>query len=99
MSNNIITQAIRERRKLQFTYHGKTRLVDPHVFGISTKNHEVILCWQTGGGSSKPNDLPNWRMFETHEIQNMQITNNNFIPQSRHHNPFHSDIRTTYAVI
>jgi hypothetical protein len=99
MSNSLIVQAIRERRKLQFIYHGKMRLVDPHVFGVSTKNHEVILSWQTGGSSSKPHDLPNWRMFETHEIHGLQMTNINFVPQSQHHNPFHSDIHTTYAAV
>ena len=58
MFDQLITRAIGEHHKLHFTYHGKSRVVDPHVFGISTKGNKVVLCWQTGGQSSK-NDLPN----------------------------------------
>lgn len=99
MFNVIITQAIRERRKLQFNYQGRTRVVDPHVFGVSSKGNEIILCWQTGGSSSKPGDLPNWRMFETDKIQGLQITNDNFTPRAQSRNPFESDIRTAYVSV
>ena len=98
MFNQLITQAIKERHKLLFTYHGKNRVADPHVFGISTKGNEVVLCWQTGGHSSK-NDLPNWRMFETHEIQGLRIGDEHFTPQPKRHNTFESDIRTVYATV
>ena len=99
MYNEQIKQAIREKRKLQFIYQNKNRVVDPHVFGVTAKNNEVILCWQTGGSSSRPNDLPNWRMFETNKISQLQILNENFIPQSHRHNAFESDIKTVYALI
>jgi hypothetical protein len=98
MFNQLITQAIKERRKLHFTYHGKSRVVDPHVFGISTKGNKVVLCWQTGGFYSK-NDLPNWRMFETHEIQGLRIGNECFTPQLKRHNKYESNIQTVYATI
>ena len=98
MLNQLITQAIKERRKLHFTYKSKGRIVDPHVFGISTKDNEVVLCWQTGGQSSK-NDLPNWRMFKTHKIQGLHIGDEHFIPQRERHDTFESDIRITYAAV
>ncbi len=99
MFNNLIIQAIREKCKIEFTYKNKKRIADPHVFGVNTKSNEVILCWQTGGSSSKPKDLPNWRMFKTSKIQDLQITNDKFIPQLQHHELFMSDIRQTYATV
>lgn len=99
MSTHYIIQAINKKRKLQFTYQNRARIVDPHIFGISTKGNEVILCWQTGGSSSKPGDLPNWRMFETHEIHGLQIMNDEFVPQIKTYNHLQSDILTRYAAV
>lgn len=98
MYNHLITQAIRERRKLQFSYHGRPRLTDPQVFGVSSKGNEVVLCWQTGGHSSK-GGLPDWRMFETAEMHGVQLTGEHFTPRPQRHNTFESDIRTVYAAV
>lgn len=99
MLRQTITQAIQERRKLEFIYQRRLRIVDPQVFGRSTAGNEVVLCWQTGGSSSKPNDIPNWRTFETNKISDLRLTNDNFIPRSHPYNPFESDIQIVYAKV
>jgi hypothetical protein len=96
MNISIITLAINERRTVKFIYQGRDRIVDPHVFGVNSRNEEVILGWQTAGSSSKTGDLPNWRMFITRKIYGFQITNDNFIPQKPYHKP---DINTVYATV
>jgi hypothetical protein len=96
MEISTITLAINERRKVKFIYQGKDRIVDPHIFGINSRNEEVILGWQTDGSSSKIRDLPNWRMFITRKIYDFQITNNSFIPKGQY---YKSDINTVYATV
>lgn len=96
MDINTIIHAIKERKKVKFSYRAKDRIVDPHIFGISTKGEEVILGWQTAGNTSKTGDLPNWRMFKIREVYDLQITIDNFIPQVWHRKP---DINTVYATV
>ncbi len=99
MYNKLIKDAINKRCKLQFIYERCKRVVDPHVFGVSTKGHVVVLCWQTGGSSSDPKNLPNWRMFETQKINQLKILEERFVPQAKDHNPSESDVKTVYAVV
>ncbi|MDP9012977.1 MAG: WYL domain-containing protein [Pseudomonadota bacterium] len=51
--NQIIVDAIRERRRLRFTYHGKTRLVEPQSYGVGSKGTELLRVHQIAGGSQR----------------------------------------------
>lgn len=42
----LITQALEQRRLLRLHYNGRTRTVEPHVFGITTDQREALLCRQ-----------------------------------------------------
>ena len=49
--NPLIVQAIQEKRRLRFSYHGRTRLAEPQCYGISHKGTELIRVHQIQGGS------------------------------------------------
>jgi hypothetical protein len=51
--NAIIVRAIREKRRLRFTYNGKTRLVEPQCYGLGAKGTELLRGHQIEGGSEK----------------------------------------------
>ena len=95
MSEMTIRKAIRERKKLQFLYDGNLRIVNPHVYGQSSKNKVILLGIQTGGYTSR-GALPDWRMFETVKIQNMQLLDEVFSPAYHIYNPFDSHIEYVY---
>jgi len=56
----LIRQALNERRVVQFKYHGYVRHVEPHALGRVTEDRPALLGWQVSGGrSSEP--PPGWR--------------------------------------
>jgi hypothetical protein len=51
--NDLIVQAIRDRRRLQFSYHGKPRLAEPQCYGIGTRGTELLRVHQLRGGTQR----------------------------------------------
>jgi hypothetical protein len=51
--NQVIVRSILEKRRLRFTYHGRTRLVDPQCYGIGTRGTELLRVHQLRGGSQR----------------------------------------------
>jgi len=65
--NQLICQAIREKRVLSFSYDGYPRVVEPHCHGVSTAGNSVLRCYQISGGSSS-GTVPGWHMMKTDKI-------------------------------
>jgi len=74
--NEIVT-AIKQRNILELRYHGLTRLVEPHAYGINQKGHRVLLCYQTSGGSQS-NEPQGWKLLLESEIVSLHQTGQNF---------------------
>lgn len=70
--NNVICQAIQEKRLLDFTYEGHHRVVEPHAYGVNTKDHNALRCYQVGG-SSDSHKQPYWRLFLESEIRGLTM--------------------------
>jgi hypothetical protein len=70
---NTISQAIRDRRILTFTYDGYSRTVEPHCHGITTAGNEAIRCYQTAGGSSS-GTVPGWHMMTVSKIIGLTVS-------------------------
>ena len=73
---NIIIAAIKEKKVLSFTYSGRPRIVEPHVYGINDGVAQ-FLGYQIRGSSSN-GVIPDWRRFKLSAIQNLQILNESF---------------------
>ncbi len=51
--NQTIINAIQERLLLTFNYKGKTRVVEPHTYGVQHNGNESLSAWQLSGGSGE----------------------------------------------
>ncbi|WP_063612469.1 hypothetical protein [Aurantiacibacter atlanticus] len=51
--NQTIISAIEERLLLTFDYKGKTRVVEPHTYGLQHNGNESLSAWQLSGGSGQ----------------------------------------------
>jgi hypothetical protein len=52
-ANPTLVQAIRDRRRIAFVYHGKPRLAEPQCYGIGTRGTELLRVHQLSGGSQR----------------------------------------------
>lgn len=49
--NRLIVQAITEKRRLRFLYHGTTRVVEPQCYGRGHRGTELLRAYQLEGGA------------------------------------------------
>ncbi|HWG67031.1 MAG TPA: WYL domain-containing protein [Rhodanobacteraceae bacterium] len=67
-----IDRAIREKRRLRFTYHGVTRLVEPQCHGIGHRGTELLRAYQLqGGAQAEP-------LFDVSKISALQLLDERF---------------------
>ena len=68
MRNPTISQAVLERRLLQFTYYGTMCLVEPHAYGEAPDGHDVLRAWQRS-------PLPSgWKLFRQDKMSGIVLT-------------------------
>lgn len=76
----LLRQALAERREVRFNYHGFERRVEPHALGRVTDNRPALLGWQVAGGSaSEP--PPGWRTFLLAEMESLKLLRQTFAPR------------------
>jgi len=73
--DELLQSAIEQKRLIEFHYHSKRRIAEPHDYGIR-KGSIKLLCYQVGGSSSEP--LPNWRWIEVDLISDLRLLNRTF---------------------
>ncbi|NCP53467.1 MAG: hypothetical protein GW839_13880 [Flavobacteriales bacterium] len=76
--NDIIIEAIENRKLLEFYYKNHHRIVEPHTFGISLKGNENLSAFQIFGTSER-NNVPDWGLFTIDKIVNIKILNESFV--------------------
>lgn len=74
--NDLICQAINEKRLLKFDYHGKTRIVEPHTFGVNKASNDILSAYQVGGQSDS--GVQNWKLFLLDNVLNITILDDIF---------------------
>lgn len=75
--NNIIIEAIENRKLLEFFYKDHYRVVEPHTFGVSSKGNENLSAFQIDGTSER-NNVPDWGLFTIDKIVDLKIMNETF---------------------
>ena len=67
--------ALRARRPVWVSYHGRHRLVCPHALGWKS-DRPLLLCYQTGGQTSTaaldPDPRKRWRCMHIDEIDQVR---------------------------
>jgi hypothetical protein len=71
LNTSIIRSAIENKELIEFTYHGYTRISEPHVYGIKNGKRQ-ILVYQIGGLTSS-GKLPDWRRINLDEISGLKV--------------------------
>ena len=66
-----ICHAIAERSLLMFGYSGVVRVVEPHLYGVTTAGHEAVSAWMRPGWS-RADPEGGWRMFRVDTITDLQ---------------------------
>ena len=51
--NPVIVDAINSKRRLSFTYHGKSRIAEPQCYGIGNKGTALLRVHQIQGGTQR----------------------------------------------
>ncbi|WP_051516584.1 hypothetical protein [Herbaspirillum sp. RV1423] len=77
---DLICQAILEKRVISFYYDGHHRKIEPHVYGVCKGNYQ-LFGYQVEGKSNSDKPL-GWRRFDVAEIAYLRITEVEF-PDSR----------------
>jgi predicted DNA-binding transcriptional regulator YafY len=67
-----IDRAIREKRRLRFTYHGMARLVEPQCHGVGHRGTELLRAHQLEGGTqAEP-------LFDVAKIDDLEVLDEHF---------------------
>jgi predicted DNA-binding transcriptional regulator YafY len=77
MSQEIICDAIQQKRLVQFWYDGGNRTVEPHMIATNEAGHRALSAWFVSGHSNS-GERPGWREFLLSEIRNAAALNENF---------------------
>ncbi len=76
--NNLICEAIKNRKVIKFNYEGYDRIVEPHTYGIHKNTGNEVLCAYQVGGYSSSGKEPFWRLYVVDKISNLQVTDEIF---------------------
>jgi hypothetical protein len=73
--DQLLRNAIENKRLIRFVYKNNERIVEPHDYGI--QNGIVrLFCWQVGGKSS--GRIPGWRMIDVERMQDCGMLDKRF---------------------
>jgi hypothetical protein len=79
---DVICQAIREKRLLELQYEGHARRVAPHIYGIDSTGDELLTCYQVWG--AEDGEPAGWRFFRLADISDLTLTSKRFAPRPEH---------------
>ena len=82
MHQNVICDAIRNRRVVQFTYERRVRSAEPHLLGYDADGDLTLSAWQLSGGSGV-----GWRDFHVSKLSALSITGTTFQGPRDGYNP------------
>ena len=79
---DLICQAIREKRLLELHCEGQALRVAPHIYGIDAAGEEMLNCYQVWGGSD--GEPAGWLSLRLAEISQLKLTTKRFAPRPEH---------------
>jgi hypothetical protein len=79
---DVICQAIKEKRLLELQYDGQARRVAPHIYGIDAAGDERLNCYEVWGGSD--GESAGWRSLRLAQISELKLTSKRFAPRPEH---------------
>ena len=89
--NTIIVEAIRSRKRLRFTYNGRTRIVEPQCYGVGMRGTELLRGHQIEGGAQRE------PLFDVAKISALTPLNVHFMQPGPNYKKNDSAMRTIYC--
>ena len=89
--NEIIVDSIRKRRRLRFTYNGKTRIAEPQCYGIGAKGTELLRVHQIEGGTQRE------PLFDVSRMEDLVALNEVFSKPGPNYKKNDSAMRTIFC--
>ncbi len=79
----ILSEAIRDRRRVAIRYHGQReiRVLEPHAIYTNDRGELVADCYQVKGYSSANRTIPYWRPFRLRKIAAISRLKETFGPR------------------
>jgi hypothetical protein len=71
-----IVTAIEERRLIRFSYDGRSRIAEPHDYGV--RNGAAQLLVYQIGGESRSGGLPQWRLVKLSGVSGVELLDERF---------------------
>src|SRR4051794_21099595 len=69
--DQLLRQAIGEKRTVKFALKGLSRVGEPHDYGVN-KGVPRLFFWQTAG-QSKSGKVPDWRLADLADISDVEL--------------------------
>jgi hypothetical protein len=89
--NDAIVRAIRDKRRIRFTYNGKTRLAEPQCYGVGTKGTELLRVHLLQGGAQRE------PLFDVSKISDLVVLAEVFMQPGPNYTKNDSAMKTIYA--
>ena len=77
MKNSLLAQAVTDRRLVELRYHGFSRTVEPHAYGVDNKGVEKLRFWQVSGGSES-GESAGWKLLNVGDIGSSTLSEDAF---------------------
>lgn len=75
-----IRDAIAQQRLLAIRYGARDRVVEPHCYGLNTRNEAVLRAYQIEDETSGF-DRGGWRLFSCEKIETLAVLPRAFMPR------------------
>jgi hypothetical protein len=95
-ATSIICEAIRTRTLLEFSYHGRLRVVAPYCHGVSTRGADSLRAIQVRG-SSASGRLASGKLWSIADMVNLRSLDETFVPDDPNYNPDDSAMKTIHC--
>jgi len=89
--NSVLVSAIRDKRRIRFRYHGKTRVGEPQCYGVGAKGAELLRVHQLRGGE-QPEPL-----FTVSKIEQLEVLDETFDQPGPNYKKDDSAMKTIFA--
>jgi hypothetical protein len=89
--NDVLMRAIEQKRRMRFSYNGKTRLVEPQCYGIGTRGTELLRVHQLHGGQQRE------PLFDVAKISDLELLDDVFARPGPNYKKNDSAMKTIFA--
>jgi hypothetical protein len=86
VAKDLICEAIRRKRLLQFSYENHTRVVEPHILGRDAAGHDILSAYLVRG-YSESRKQPYWRFYLLSDVKLLTMLDEHFPGPRKGYNP------------